>query len=48
MAYDYFVNGRARNFVSYSPVTGDAYRVYCRGKHPTVCVAGNSASIYIG
>jgi hypothetical protein len=48
VAYDFFANGRPRSFVSYSPVTGDAYRVYCRGKHPTVCVAGNSASIYIG
>ncbi len=48
VAYDYFVTGRARSFVSYSPVTGQAYRVYCRGKHPTVCVAGNSATIYIG
>ncbi len=48
VAYDYFVSGRARSFISYSPVTGKAYRVYCRGKRPTVCVAGNSATIYIG
>ena len=48
VAYDYFVNGRARSFISYSPVTGQAYRVYCRGKRPTVCVAGNNATIYIG
>jgi hypothetical protein len=48
VAYDYYANGRPRSFVSYSPVTGQAYHVYCRGKHPTVCVAGNSASIYIG
>lgn len=48
VAYDYFVSGRARSFISYSPVTGQAYQVYCRGKHPTVCVAGNNATIYIG
>jgi hypothetical protein len=48
VAYDYFVSGRARSFVSYSPVTGQAYNVYCRGKRPTVCVAGNNATIYIG
>jgi hypothetical protein len=48
VAYDFFANGRPRSFVSYSPVTGQAYHVYCRGQHPTVCVAGNSATIYIG
>jgi hypothetical protein len=48
VAYDFYANGRPRSFISYSPVTGQAYHVYCRGKHPTVCVAGNSASIYIG
>ena len=48
VAYDYFTLGRARSFVSYSPVTGQAYQVYCRGRHPTICVAGNSATIYIG
>lgn len=48
VAYDYFATGRARRFISYSPVTGQAYRVYCRGRRPTVCVAGNSATIYIG
>jgi hypothetical protein len=48
VAYDFFANGQPRRFISYSPVTGQAYRVYCRGIHPTVCVAGNSASIYIG
>jgi hypothetical protein len=48
VAYDYYANGRPRSFVSYSPVTGTAYRVYCRGKHPTVCAAANNASVYIG
>jgi hypothetical protein len=48
VAYDFYANGQPRSFISYSPVTGQAYHVYCRGKHPTVCVAGNSASIYIG
>jgi hypothetical protein len=48
VAYDFFANGGPRSFISYSPATGQAYHVYCRGKRPTVCVAGNSASIYIG
>lgn len=47
VAYDYFLNGRARRFQSYSPITGAVYNVYCRGRHPTVCVAGNSASVFI-
>lgn len=48
VAYDFFANGQPRRFISYSPITGQAYRVYCRGINPTVCVAGNNASIYIG
>ena len=34
VAYDFFANGRPRSFMSYSPVTGQAYRVYCRGREP--------------
>jgi hypothetical protein len=47
VAYDYFLNGRPRRFQSYSPITGAVYNVYCRGHHPTVCVAGNNASVFI-
>ncbi|MDX6584212.1 MAG: hypothetical protein QOI10_3396 [Solirubrobacterales bacterium] len=48
VAYDYYNSGRASHFVSYSPITGQAYQVYCKYRHPTICVAGNNATIYIG
>lgn len=47
VAYDYFNLGRARRFISYSPVTGEYYRVRCKGVHPTICRAGNGALIAI-
>lgn len=47
VAYDYYNSGFARRFVSYSPVTGRYYQVRCRGRHPTICHAGNGAIIAI-
>jgi hypothetical protein len=47
VAYDYFTLGRARSFISYSPVTGKYYRVRCKGIRPTICRAGNGGLIGI-
>jgi hypothetical protein len=47
VAYDFFSTGGARRFVSYSPVTGQYYRVRCRGARPVLCRAGNGALIAI-
>jgi hypothetical protein len=47
VAYDFFSTGGARRFVSYSPVTGEYYRVRCRGARPVICRAGNGALIAI-
>ena len=47
VARDYRENGGAARFTSFNPATGEAGEVSCKPGHPTVCIAGENATVFI-
>lgn len=46
VASDYY-SSPSSSFNSYSPSTGQTYRITCSGSAPVVCTGGNNAAVYI-
>ena len=47
VAADFFAAGGSSSFDSFSPATGDVYRMNCTGGAVTTCTGGNNAAVYI-
>ncbi len=46
VAADYF-SSPGNTFESFSPATGETYRMTCSGPPPILCTGGNNATVYI-